>query len=103
MSEHVTTVRVAVPGHLRTLAGVDGDVEVDVLGPVTVAGVVDAIEVAHPMLAGTIRDRRTRMRRPMIRTYADGEDYTDRWDEVLPDAVTSGREPLRLIGAVAGG
>jgi molybdopterin synthase sulfur carrier subunit len=72
--------------------------------PVTVAAVLDALESAHPVLAGTIRDRGTGRRRAMIRVYADGEDYSDTWsDTTLPDAVIAGREPLRLVGAIAGG
>jgi molybdopterin synthase sulfur carrier subunit len=97
-------IRVAVPQHLRTLADVSGDVVVAVARPVTVAAVVDALESAHPVLAGTIRDRGTGRRRAMIRVYADGEDYSDTWtDTTLPDAVVDGREPLRLVGAIAGG
>lgn len=100
----MTSVRVAVPGHLRTLAGVDGEVVVDVGGPVTVAAVLDALEIAHPVLAGTIRERDTGRRRPMIRVYADGQDYSDDWTGAeLPATVVAGREPLRLIGAIAGG
>ncbi|HEX6256539.1 MAG TPA: hypothetical protein VFZ70_12100 [Euzebyales bacterium] len=97
-------IRVAVPQHLRTLADVSGHVVVAVPTPVTVAAVVDALESAHPALAGTIRDRDTGRRRAMIRVYADGEDYSDTWTgATLPDAVVDGREPLRLVGAIAGG
>lgn len=96
-------VRVAVPGHLRELARVTGEITVEVASPVTVAAVVDALERDHPALAGTIRDRDTGRRRPMIRVYADSEDYSDAWDDRLPHAVVTGREPLRLIGSIAGG
>ncbi|MBW3604502.1 MAG: MoaD/ThiS family protein [Actinobacteria bacterium] len=97
-------IRIVVPQQLRTLADVSGEVVVAVAAPVTVAAVIDALEVAHPALAGTIRDRDTGRRRAMIRVYADGEDYSDTWtDAELPDAVTDGREPLRLVGAIAGG
>jgi molybdopterin synthase sulfur carrier subunit len=103
-SDGTATIRVAVPQHLRTLAEVSGDVVVTVSRPVTVAAVVDALESAHPVLAGTIRDRGTGRRRAMIRVYADGEDYSDTWTgATLPDSVVDGREPLRLVGAIAGG
>lgn len=97
-------IRIVVPQQLRTLARVTGDVVVEVAGPVTVEAVVDALEVAHPALAGTIRDRDTGRRRAMIRIYADGLDYSDAWsDTELPDPVLEGHEPLRLVGAIAGG
>lgn len=99
-----TSIRIAVPQQLRTLARVTGDVVVEVAAPVTVGAVIDALEVAHPALAGTVRDRDTGRRRAMIRVYADGEDYSDAWtDTELPDPVLEGREPLRLVGAIAGG
>ncbi len=97
-------VHIAVPTQLRDLARTGGDLVVAVPPPVTVEAVVDALEVAHPVLAGTIRDRGTGRRRAMIRVYADGEDYSDTWtDRELPRAVLDGREPLRLVGAIAGG
>lgn len=97
-------IRIVVPGHLRTLAQVTGEVVVEVDVPVTVEAVVDALEAAHPALAGTIRERDTGRRRAMIRVYADGEDYSDTWTGTeLPRAVLEGREPLRLVGAIAGG
>lgn len=97
-------VHVAVPTQLRDLARSNGDLVVTVPPPVTVQAVVDALEDAHPTLAGTIRDRATGRRRAMIRVYADGEDYSDTWvDRELPRAVLDGREPLRLVGAIAGG
>jgi len=97
-------IRIVVPQQLRTLAQVKGEVVVDVAAPVTTAAVIDALERAHPALAGTIRDRDTGRRRAMIRIYADGEDYSDTWtDTELPRSVVQGREPLRLVGAIAGG
>ena len=97
-------IRIVVPQQLRTLAQVKGEVVVDVAAPVTTAAVIDALERAHPSLAGTIRDRDTGRRRAMIRIYADGEDYSDTWtDTELPRSVVQGREPLRLVGAIAGG
>jgi molybdopterin synthase sulfur carrier subunit len=100
----MVSIRVAVPQQLRTLARVTGEVVVEVGAPVTVAAVVDALEVAHPALAGTIRDRHTGRRRAMIRIYAEGQDYSDTWTGIeLPGPVLEGREPLRLVGAIAGG
>jgi sulfur-carrier protein len=96
-------VRVAIPQQLRSLARVEGEVVVAVERP-TLSAVLDALESAHPALRGTIRDRTSGRRRPMIRIYADGEDYTDASaDVLLPAAVVTGREPLRLVGAIAGG
>lgn len=99
------TVRVALPAQLRELARVKGEVAVDVAAPVTTRAVLDALEIAHPTLAGTIRDRNSGERRAMIRVYADGEDYSDTLltGAELPPAVVDGREPLRLIAAIAGG
>lgn len=96
-------VRVALPGQLRQLARVEADVAVDVDGPVTVATVLDALEAAYPALQGTVRDRATGRRRPMIRLYAGGEDYSDTPGASLPPSVVDGLEPLRLVGAIAGG
>jgi hypothetical protein len=97
-------IRIVLPSHLRTLAQVTGEVVVEVTAPVTTGAVIDALEAAHPTLAGTIRDRDTGCRRPMIRIYADGEDYSDAWtDPELPDPVIEGHQPLRLVGAIAGG
>lgn len=102
--ETAVPVHIAVPTQLRDLARAPRDLVVEVPPPVTVEAVVDALEAAHPTLAGTIRDRGTGRRRPMIRVYADGEDYSDTWtDRELPRAVLDGREPLRLVGAIAGG
>jgi hypothetical protein len=100
----VTSVRVALPSHLRTLAGVGAEVRVDVPGAPTITSVLDALEAEHPQLAGTIRDRTTKKRRPFMRYMACGEDLShEPPDRPLPDAVARGEEALRLVGAIAGG
>ena len=97
-------VRVVMPHQLRALAAVTGAVTVEVDAPVTVKAVLDALEAAYPALVGTIRDRGTGHRRPMIRIYAAGEDFSNApVDTVLPEPVARGREPLQLVGAIAGG
>lgn len=97
-------VRITMPYQLRTLAGVDGEVVVAVEPPVTLAATLDALEATHPPLVGTIRERQTGARRPMIRIYAAGEDYSDAAaGSELPATVATGREPLRLVGSIAGG
>jgi sulfur-carrier protein len=97
-------IRVVLPVHLRTLAGVDGEVSLDVAGPVTVSAVLDALEARHPVLRGTIRDHVTHRRRPFVRLFACREDVShDPPDTPLPDAVAGGSEPLRVVGAMAGG
>ena len=97
-------IRVVLPAHLRTLARVSGEVQVAVEGPVTVAAVLDALEAAYPVLEGAIRDHVTRRRRPFVRFFACGEDWShEPADAVLPGAVASGAEPLLVIGAIAGG
>jgi molybdopterin synthase sulfur carrier subunit len=97
-------IRVVLPLHLRTLAGVEGEVEVEVHGPVTVRSILDAVEARYPMLRGTIRDHVTQDRRPFLRFFADGEDWSQQSpDAPLPEAVASGAEPLLIIGAIAGG
>jgi molybdopterin converting factor small subunit len=98
------TIRVVLPAHLRTLARVNGEVKVDVTGPVTVAAVLDALEETYPMLRGTIRDQVSRQRRPFLRFFACEEDLShDPADRPLPDAVATGAEPLLVVGAMAGG
>jgi molybdopterin synthase sulfur carrier subunit len=98
------TIRVVLPAHLRTLARVNGEVKVDVTGPVTVAAVLDALETTYPMLRGTIRDQVSRQRRPFLRFFACEEDLShDPADRLLPDAVANGAEPLLVVGAMAGG
>jgi sulfur-carrier protein len=97
-------VRVVLPAQLRDLANVAGEVVVRVAAPVTVATTLDALEGAFPALAGTVRDRQTGARRAMIRIYADGEDYSNApVTTPLPEPVLEGREPVRLVGSIAGG
>ena len=97
-------IRVELPAHLRTLAGVGSEVTVDVNGDVTLGAVLDALERDYPVLRGTIRDHVTRKRRPFVRFFACQEDLShDSPDEPLPDAVARGREPILVVGALAGG
>ena len=97
-------ITVVLPPHLRTLAHVTGDVELQVEGQVTIRSVLDSLEVAYPMLRGTIRDHSTGQRRAFLRFFACGEDLShDSMDAPLPDAIASGAEPLYIIGAIAGG
>jgi hypothetical protein len=97
-------IRVALPTHLRRLARVEGEVTVDVTGPVTPRAVLDALEARYPALQGTIRDHVTQRRRPFIRFYACGQDFSHApLDATLPEAVASGQEPLLIVGAMAGG
>lgn len=97
-------IRVILPYHLRNLAGVGREVEVQVVGPATVVAVLDSLEAAHPVLRGTIRDQATGARRPLLRFYGLRRDLTDQPpDAPLPDAIVSGAEPLWIIGAIAGG
>ena len=97
-------IRVMLPQHLRTLARVDGDVEIDVAAPVTLRSVLDALEERYPMLRGTIRDHVTLQRRPFLRFFVCEEDWSlEPPDAPLPEAVSTGREPFMVIGAIAGG
>jgi sulfur-carrier protein len=99
-------VRVALPAHLRTLAGVNGgsEVRVEVAGPATVCAVLDALEAAYPMLRGTIRDQVTQQRRAFLRFFACEQDLShEPPDSPLPAAVADGAEPLIVLAAVAGG
>ncbi len=97
-------IRVVIPSHLRTLARVSGEIELDVPEPVTQAAVLDALEARYPMLAGTIRDRGTRRRRPFVRFFACQEDWSHAAaDDPLPSAVARGVEPFVVLGALAGG
>jgi len=97
-------IRVGLPAHLRTLAQVRGDVEVEVTGAATVSSVLDAIEECYPMLRGTIRDQVTQQRRPFVRFFVCGEDWSHEPPDVpLPEAVVRGEEPLLVVGAIAGG
>lgn len=103
-SADVATVRVQLPVHLRTLAGVDGEIEVDVPGVPSVDGVLDALEARFPMLRGTIRDHATGRRRAYLRYFAAGDDIShDPTDLPLPGPVASGADVLRVLGAISGG
>lgn len=98
------TIRVVLPAHLRTLARVGSEVKLDVPGPATLGGVLDALEAEYPMLRGTIRDQVTRARRPFLRFFACEEDLShDPPETPLPAAVVSGAEPFLVVGAMAGG
>jgi sulfur-carrier protein len=97
-------IRVVLPPHLRTLAHVDGEIELELDGAVTQRSLLDAIEAKYPMLRGTIRDHVTQLRRPMVRFFACGEDLShESPDAPLPDAIATGSEPFLIIGAIAGG
>ncbi len=97
-------IRVVLPYHLRTLAEVSHEVELDVAGAVTLGAVCDAVEARYPVLKGTFRDSVTLHRRPFVRFYACGEDYSHLPPEtILPEAVATGVEPFCLVGAMAGG
>jgi sulfur-carrier protein len=97
-------IRVLLPSPLRTLARVDGEVQVDVPGQVTLGSVLDALEAGYPALRGTMRDQRSQERRPFIRFYAGEEDLShEPTDNPLPGPVATGSEPLVVIGAMAGG
>jgi sulfur-carrier protein len=97
-------IRVALPAHLRTLAQVDGEVELAVEGQITQRSVLDALEARYPMLRGTLRDHVTKQRRPFVRFFACEEDLShESPDTPLPEAVVKGTEPFLVVGAVAGG
>ena len=97
-------IRVVLPYHLRKLANVGSEIQVEAKSPVTVGTVLDALEAQYPMLCGTIRDHVTQQRRPFLRFFACEEDLShERPDAPLPEAVVSGKEPLLIIGAIAGG
>ena len=97
-------IRVVLPYHLRTLAKVGAEVQLDVAGPITQRAILDAIEGRYPMLRGTIRDHLTHQRRPFLRFFACEEDRShEPPDTPLPDLVASGAEPFLVVGAVAGG
>lgn len=104
MSDTVRNVRVQIPYHLRNLARVEGEIALDVAGPVTIRSVLDALEARYPMLAGTIREHDTLKRRAFLRFFACEEDLShEPPDTPLPEAVVSGKEPFLIIGAIAGG
>ena len=97
-------IRVVIPQHLRTLARVSGDVELELAGPVTQRTVLDALEARYPMLCGAIRDHGTLKRRPFLRYFACSQDLSlESPDEPLPDAVAKGEEPFIVLGSIAGG
>jgi hypothetical protein len=97
-------IRVYLPAHLRTLARVSGEVELQVDGPVTQRSIIDALEAKYPMLSGTVRDRTTQERRPFVRFFACEDDLShESPDAPLPEAVAIGAEPFMIVGAIAGG
>jgi len=97
-------IRVVLPLHLRTLARLDGEVALQVEGPATQRAVLDALEARYPMLRGTVRDRETQRRRPMVRFFACEQDLSnDPPDVPLPDAISRGAETFMIVGAIAGG
>ena len=100
----MNTIRVTLPFHLCTLAKVDGEVQLEVQGPVTIRSILDTLEARYPMLRGTIRDHGTLQRRAFLRFFACEQDLShDSPDAPLPDAVASGKEPFIVLGAIAGG
>ena len=100
----MSMIRVVIPYHLKTLAGVTGEVALDVSDPVTLRAVLDAVEARYPMLRGTIRDHGTGKRRDFIRFYACEQDFSnDSPDTLLPEAIATGKEPFLVVGAIAGG
>jgi molybdopterin synthase sulfur carrier subunit len=100
----MTTIRVVLPAHLRTLARVDGEVALDVEGTVTHRVILDALEARYPVLRGTIRDHATLRRRPLVRFFACEDDLSHASpDTPVPDAVARGAEPFLIVGAMAGG
>jgi len=97
-------IRVMLPAHLRTLAHTGAEVQLEIAGPITVRSALDALEAKYPMLKGTIRDHVTQERRPFLRFFACEEDYSlEPPDTPLPGEIASGKEPLLIIGAIAGG
>jgi len=97
-------IRVVLPAHLRTLAGIRGKAELQIEGAVTQRSILDALETKYPMLRGTVRDRTTHQRRPFIRFFACGDDWSHASpDSPLPEAVATGAEPFLIVGALAGG
>ncbi len=97
-------IRVVLPFHLKRLAQIDGEVQLEVEGPVTQRSVLDALEARYPMLCGTIRDHVTQQRRPFLRFFACEQDLSlESPDAPLPDEVAKGKEPFLVIGAIAGG
>ena len=97
-------IRVVLPFHLKRLAGVDGEVKLEVAGDVTQRSVLDALEARYPMLCGTIRDHATKKRRPLLRFFGCGEDLSNEpLDAPLPERIVKGEEPYLVVGSMAGG
>jgi hypothetical protein len=97
-------IRVVIPVHLRTLAHVEGEVKLDIMGPATQRSVLDALEALYPVLRGTIRDHVTQQRRPFVRFFACEQDLSHELpDALLPEVVATGAEPFLVVGAIAGG
>jgi sulfur-carrier protein len=97
-------IRVVLPHHLRNLANVGREIEVEVGDPKSFEAILDAVETQYPVLRGTIRDRTTKQRRPFIRFFACGQDWSlEQPGTLLPGPVVTGEEPLRIVGAMAGG
>jgi molybdopterin synthase sulfur carrier subunit len=97
-------IRVVLPYHLRNLAQVNSEVQLEISGDITLGAVLSALEERYPMLAGTIRDHLTKQRRPFLRYYACGEDLSlEPGDRLLPQKIISGEEPFVVLGAIAGG
>jgi molybdopterin synthase sulfur carrier subunit len=97
-------IRVTIPYHLRNLAGVKGDIELEVSPPVTIRRALDALETQYPMLRGAIRDYTTQQRRPFLRFFVCQQDWShESLDMELPEPVISGSDPLIILGAIAGG
>jgi sulfur-carrier protein len=97
-------IRVTLPAHLRKLAQVDGEIELEIAGQITQRTVLDALEARFPMLRGTIRDHVTQKRRPFVRFFACGQDLShESPDALLPGPIVTGAEPFMIIGAIAGG
>ncbi len=100
----LSSIRVILPQHLRTLARVGNEVQVEVAAPATQRSVLDALELRYPMLRGTIRDQVTQQRRPFLRFFACEEDLShESPDSPLPQSISDGTEPFLIIGAIAGG
>jgi sulfur-carrier protein len=97
-------IRVVLPFHLKNLARVEGEVQLELASPVTIGAVLDAIEAKHPALRGTIRDHDTLKRRPFIRFFVCKEDWSlEPTDKLLPEEIVCGKEPFLVVGAMAGG
>ena len=97
-------IRVVLPAHLRTLARVGKEIQVEIDGPATTRAIVDAVEANYPMLRGTIRDYSSQQRRPLVRFFACQQDLShESPDALLPETVATGREPFLIIGSMAGG